>query len=422
MSLAQILPPVASSTLMGGAFFCLALLVQGGALWWFQPQKAVGDEAEYLAGPSTGEQARLWLRVPLLFVLAWLAGRLSEHHKMLITRTFVSVLSAATVGLAAGFSQSQAGFAAGLTAGVLMILSVERIMLAIHVWPDALLGFWALLFLCVITGAEGQVDWAILGVIAALGYLTRLDFALLAVVGVVLVVPHAQSPFLAAFLLAGPTLIAASLLALRNGIKHGVWRADTTFSFNLLVSTCAMETPNSATEDLMHQVSKKIASQGKGTAIARGFFAEILQAPWQFLRALLQRVVVLMGRETFVNQKLIEANQASYAPAALSHKGRIFMANLTFGFPTVLAGFLAVSPMVGRGAWGLILGLLVVQATVQTRSRYRMSVFPLLCTSIANSLWQNAPASWPLGAVFLSGMTALFLGGVLMILKPQREL
>ena len=408
--------------LHGVHWFFIGLLVQGFALRRLNPQQTLGDEVEYLTTSRKFPTAQLWVRVPLNFVLPWLAARLSNSHKTMIARSLVSVVSAATVGLAVGFSHSQAGVFAGLTAGLLMTLSLERIVLAIHIWPDTLLGFWSLIFMIAMSNTDAPPAWTTLGVIAALGFLTRVDFAALVCFGVVLAAFTAANPLIACISVAGPTLGAALILTLKNGLVHRVWSPDTTASFNFEVSVIETEKPSAATNELMTEAVSRTQSRPIASSPRRDFLKSIVNAPYQSFTALSHRIVVLLGQETFVSQNLIKRNRASYATDSTPIFGGILKTNVTYWVLIVFVIFVAFSARMPVAVVLLVATLVVVQCAVQTRSRYRMSVFPVLCASVAIAVWQTETIAFSRIHDVVSLLVACGVFWVLMSVPPRREL
>lgn len=407
--------------ILGTSLFLLAMLIQLIVLKWLKPQKTTGDETEYINKAKHIDAECLWLRVPLFVLIPWLALRWDERHQTRNARFLVSVISASTTGVAGWWVHQQAGLCAGLIAGLLILLSLERAILAIHLWPDIMLGLWFLLFTIAMTQADGQYGWGLLGIIAALGFLTRLDFAVLGVFGWVLALVRDADPLISFVLVIGPTLFAALLLAVRNGLVHGLWLPDTTFLFNFNVAATETKHPGATTGELMLRTAEKLRmgranADSPWTGIRQVFFNQ----PVLCLVQMFRRIVILLGRETFVRQNLVQHNRAAYVPAL--HLGTIAGLNLLHWFSIVFVGFLFFIPDIRSDVVSLVLVMVFVQSSVQTRSRYRMSIYPALSASVVIGAWGAAGSGEVIGWVSANGLLAVAAAFILIIARPRPEL
>ncbi len=382
------------------------------------PQKVIGDEGGYIALANNTPKNHLWLRVPLFIIVPWLARLIGKKQQVRNARVLMSLISAATIGIAGFYTHQQAGIYAGFTTGLLLIFCFERAVLVLHLWPDALLGLWLLLFSIVMTQIEGPFGWSCLGILAALGFLTRVDFTILAIFGGAFAAFQNEAPLLPLTLTIAPTLLAAALLAVRNGRKHGIWWPDTTVFFNLSVSVIEAENPSSTTNQLMRMTSQKVKDSGNSyDSATRDLIQGYTDKPLLFLYQFARRIITLLGRDTFVSQVLIDQNKAAYLPQAQIFKRKIGRLIMVFGFPLLFGAFLIQIPALRGDVVMLILAVIAVQSAVQTRSRYRMALLPVLATQVSIAFWHD-------GLQFdftIPGLLVVCVTLILLFAKPRQE-
>ncbi|WP_299304214.1 hypothetical protein [uncultured Litoreibacter sp.] len=413
--------PFATSAPMGVllalGLFVIAFTLQLFALRRLAPQRLVGDEAEYLRIANGGPRSTVWVRVPLGAALLRPFRHWAAADQIGAARLANSAVSSLSVGLAAWCAFQAGGLAAGVLAGALLLISVERCILAIHLWPDILLGLWLLLFSQAMRDPGSLPDMAVLGVIAALGFLTRVDFLALAVVAVLLAALQDTAFWPSLCLVAGPTAAAVVGLSLWNGKRHGIWAPDTTARFNLAVAATEATHPQLTTAALM-QKTLAAARGGTGGGTPPDQPVEgLLRVAVGSLGLARRRLATLTGPETFVRQSLMSGNRAGYGPSHRVHIGGVIGLNLTGWSSCLLLAYLLTfhqhPPMLNL----LIIVVVAVQSAVQTRSRYRMSLLPVLSTNVAVAICSGGAAlpSWP------GLMLALLFLGLLATTQPRAE-
>ena len=121
------------------------LIAFASQIWAFvrlNPQTCFGDEVEYLTGcppRRCGDPA--WVRVPL-WGWAIRACRSVWHDRPAAPRLLNCAVTIASVALATGFAEAVGGPIAALLTAAMLLLSAERVLLALHLWPDVAMVFW----------------------------------------------------------------------------------------------------------------------------------------------------------------------------------------------------------------------------------------------------------------------------------------
>ena len=400
--------------LIAGGFVLIALMLQRMLLNGLKPQKLVGDESEYLRLANGKRDNTLWVRVPLGAAPLWFFRRWPIARQTTAGRAVISFVSSVTVGLTTWFAFRAGGPAAALTAGTLALLCVERGVLAIHLWSDIGLGLWLLLLSEVMRNASSLPDMAMIGGIVAVGVLTRIDF--LAAWGVAILFAVFQDTALwpTICFVAGPTVIAVAGLTLLHGMRHGVWAPDTSLLFNISVAVTEARHPEMTTQDLMHTTVAR-RRQGQSVFVPSDSKSEVWLGPALYL--LLRRLVVLLGPETFVRHNLLNKRLAGYRPFHLSLKHGGTGANLSFWFSAVFLAFLLLSSQITLEISLLVMAVVMTQAAVQTRSRYRMSLLPVLATNVAIAVWSGGISAFSWSGLAL-GMACVALQ---VCIRPRSE-
>ncbi len=414
----------ADAIALGLAFFAFAIIVQAVLLIRLRPRRLVGDEGEYVNTANRTLKNRVWLRVPLFAGIPWLAGQLSADHQVTGARIIVSLISATAVGLASWYACREAGPFAGLFAGLALVFSIERAVLSIHLWPDTALGLCLLLFSIFLGAGSGLYFGIVLGAVAAAGFLTRFDFFILTPFAAIATIVDGPPSVWSLAAITGPTLLAASLLTLRNGRVHGIWAPDTTWAFNLRVAVLEANQPGGTIDVLMAAAARQVEDPGvrdDHRAPLRHFASITCGRPLAVLAQVLQRLHTLMGPETFVSETLIDQSRAGYRPLPNGGATRFALINLKAWVPVVFLLFIAVSPMLEPALLALVALVVATQVVAQTRSRYRMALLPLLAAQSAVGLAARADPDRPTAGLIASVALALVMAVWFVVRAPRRE-
>ncbi|WP_127107014.1 hypothetical protein [Pararhodobacter zhoushanensis] len=404
---------VSAQGLLGSAvglgLFLLAFMVQRAVLARLDPRTLIGDERDYLAMATGAPVGSVWVRVPLGALPVWIARQTNAADVVRRARLIVSLIASATVGIGGWFACEQAGFAAGLAAGLILLVSAERAVLAIHLWPDTLMGLCLLAF-AVAIGAPDSMLW--IGALAAVGFLIRVDFTVLAVfagIHALVAFPGAPGALAAAIL---PTMLVAAAMALHNKRKHGIWSPDTTFQFNLAVASTEAAFPRAPTQELMLRTTRRVSSGEEG-------HRDVATTPSPLATALLgfRRLVTLVGKETFVLQKLLVAPSPVYAGHFSPWMAMLVLASTRLWFSVVFIAFVLFSQGIPREILALVACVVFVQSAVQTRSRYRMAVLPVMAVYVAIAAFTPGALPITAGSVVL----ALCAAVLVIVCRPRDE-
>lgn len=377
----------------------IAFLIQLRALFVLRPARLVGDENEYARDPASPPQA-LWVRTPLfgvwVRVCTWAAG-----GRALGPRVANSALSAATVGLVAHEIQRAAGPIPALIGGALIIASLERAVLSVHLWPDIAMGLLWLICLSIIgTPDPLQPLWLSLVGGVALGIRVEGAALWLLCLLAVLTLPGASFGWILAA--TALSLTIPWVYILWNGRTLGIWRLDTTTRFNTQVALEDATSRATTVSAVMRQTAQQL----------RGGIADRVPAQSPSLKALLPRVAarwrLLLGPETFVSQVLCANDMVLYHPGHTLLRTPVGQINLRHGFSAIFAAALVVLPLAQPLSIAVLALMILIYGGVVSRSRYRMAILPLITVQAVTGwhrVWDQGIGSglvWglALGAVF----------------------
>ncbi|AXS42017.1 hypothetical protein [Breoghania sp. L-A4] len=281
-----------------------------------------------------------------------------------------------------------------------------------HLWPDILLGFWLLLFSVILQRTGTPADIVCLGTIAALGFATRVDFAALPLFGAVYWIAQGADPVTVSAGVIGPTVAVAALLSVVNGRRHGIWAPDTTVLFNLRVAATELRHPQASTGALMRMTVKshadRLGSRGPDTAAGAPLAppcrrARLVPGLW------FRRLITLTGQETFVRHTLIQMSAAGYAPIASRLVAQLIDTNLRLWFPVLCGAFVLYGRQMPAATVALVAVMIALQSLVQTRSRYRMAVLPVIAANVAAAAWGDGLAAANAQDIVMSGIVMALL-------------
>ncbi len=355
----------------------MAWTIQGIFLWDLAPARLVGDEVEYLSDIPGRRPDGLWIRVPLFRAILWPA-----RVTALSPRLFLSGLNAFICGAAVVYSGHLAGPIAAAATAALLCSSLERAHLSWHVWPDTLMGGVLLLLVAVIGNAEGPGGWTLAGCVIALAALIRIDFAVMALIGAGLVIASPAADLASLAGVFGPTVAVLMVMTLHNGLRWSVWAPDTTLAFNLRVARIELGAPSGTPISAL-----MTAAAGQGSLPETGD-SETRPGGLMLRIALrlMRRVQTLIGAETFCSQGLLAANAPSYRKDSQIRSSRLVRLIIRYHFLAVSLALILSLPVLDPTAGLIIVSMAAVFSLVQTRSRYRMALLPLMAVYL--------PAAW----------------------------
>jgi len=381
---------------------CLALgaALQLALLRRLAPSALVGDENEY-ALPADRLPLAAWVRVPLHRGLMQAAIRLWPSAPAVHgARLFVGVQALAALGLVTGYAEVRWGALPAALAGALLLLSLERAILALHLWPDTAIG------LCWLAAAllVGRDDSAAALALAAVGGVAlglRIEGAALCAVAVAQ--PLAQGEPSDAALAAALCSGVAALYMAWNRHLSGRWQLDSTIGFNLRVARIDAATPTSPVAETMRRALAQTGAAPRSPAR-------------RHLTRLAARLRALLGPETFVTQALLQTGAARYGGGWRPDRPLVALAlrhwfSLSMGLTLLLLPFAAPGRAALLGLAALVYALLVV------RSRYRMALMPLMALICAEGLHaaQPDPQGW------LAGLTGVLLLALVLWRAPRTD-
>lgn len=386
----------------------LCLVLQSWALHRLRPARLIGDEQEYAQAVPPPMP---WVRVPLNRFVMRGAVRVTGGSDPLGARVASSVIATLVLGLAVGWVELRAGPFAALIVALVLLTSIERALLALHLWPDtALGGLWlAAALLMAPGGAQAAPHVALIGGIAMGLRIDGLAICVLAV-GVGLIF---EGGGLEPALLAG--LIAAGFgiaYLVWNRIMTGRWVLDSTIGFNLSV----FHADAAGRFDSINQVMRHVATgrrDGRGTGAAR-------HSPVVILRRLAARLRLLFGSETFLSQTVVAQDGAGYRDSGGALRHPFAVALLRWHFPILGLVTLPVLPSL-PGPWLFVAALIsVILCLLVTRSRYRMALLPLLAVSAVEG-WRSVLEAGSISGLWSGGLLLALFGVILTTAPRLRE-
>ncbi|MEQ9259946.1 MAG: hypothetical protein RIG84_12710 [Roseovarius sp.] len=382
-----------------------ALVLQHWLSRRLNPQTPVGDEKEYLGARQT-----LWVRVPLQGWLMRAAARLTPQRRDLGGRWLTGLLSALSVAGATLWVASEAGPGPALVTALTLLLSVERAVLALHLWPDIAMGALLLAF----TWCVQLPSPVAAAVVAALAFGLRIEGLALCVwaaampfFGTGMLTPAILSP--AAFAPAMIGLGALAVCTVSGGLRTGIWRPDTTFAFNLRAASSSARNPDAPVGQVMLETMRETR---------QGAARPGLKTVPAILRDIPRRMRNVLGAESFLRHNVLGRNLATYGPA----HARLFSgpvgAGLHWGFTATAFATAVVLPLQSAPVIAALLGGCLIYGGLFTRSRYRMALLPLM--AVALGLGVDRLGDRPeLALAGLAGALALSL--LISRARPRRE-
>ena len=401
-------------------FACLAVAVSLGidllALAGIGRRTPVGDERAYLISAHFEDPHVPWqfLRPPLfIWIVARFIGR--EACELHLRLLMVS-LSAVTAGVTAAAAWQLGGPLLAVLSSALLIFHPENILISCHIWPDIVLALViALLNLLIVAPLAGAPLLVLaVGMVCAVGAHTRIDFVIVPpIVGASLVSSNVTLGPYGWLSLLAPTVAGLVLYSLRNYRRYGIPLPDTTWAFNLMASETEMLQGAAEPREIEPIVSTTFSRWQELEEPERhrrvlGFARQVVANPLRFLLIAGQRLLTMMGPDSFVRQKLLR-NPGAYPE--LGERGRTLLeAPLAVASP-LLFTFVVVT-MLLRGSpppsysWPAF-GVLLAPVLFFARTRYRVAVFPTFALLAAQGIVDlpallNAPTPTQVALLLLS--------------------
>jgi len=388
------------------ATICLQLWA-GFAL---RPGRLVGDETEYLENDTEALQKRtVYVRVQLFSALVRLAQVIWSTPRQTGPRVVVSAISAVSVALATGVVETSAGSLPAIVTACVLLISVERVVLALHLWPDGVMGLLVLAIAALLPDYNAQQVIPV-ALLAAVGFAIRVEGAVLCLIAVLMPLRLAELPLGLAWMPVWITLGTFALLSVANGLRFGVWLPDSTISFNFSVARTELTLRNaSVTDGIRHTLCAR-RNGAPATDAQRG---TALQA----IMFLAGRIRMVFCVESFVTQSLLANNRASYRNPDWLAPQRIAGKALRHSFTVSMLTLALLMPLVPMQMAALFVLMLAVYSAVLTRSRYRMALLPLAATLIGLGAAKLAAATQ---GQISAGLALTAFIGVILVFAPKR--
>ena len=367
------------------------------------PIVSVGDEYGYI---SCGEQAdpyhpEAFLRVPLM---AWLSKQSHRHssNPEQTLRLAVSIASAATILVSMVSAQILGGFQGSLFIGLLLVVMPGRIILSHHIWPDIWLGLWLSLACLILVwpGLSLNLSIILLGLVAALAFMTRFDALLLAPFVGFGLMPLSFWQWVFILL---PTMVVFAGLSIRNARRYKIPWPDNTWMFNMMIAAGETELKRAEQIRIQREVGKTFVvwkQQSHPDRFTSGVtsFRKLAARPVRAFTGLLLRLWASLGPDSFVLQRLLPPTGRAYPEISGRFNHGLHIA-LRFAFPIfVSATFLAL--LVGKLpvpaiVWPTL--ALAVATLIHNRTRNRQAWLPgaaLLLVSVVSTpeFWLKLPS------------------------------
>lgn len=363
----------------------LALAAHLTVLVALGPRRAIGDEGEYLERGRWPDPHRpvLYLRVPLvpaLFRFASLCSAQPENG-LRFAGALLGALAVTLVALAGFLGGS---LVAGLLGAGLMLLWVERLLLAAHLWPDTLLCVLHAAALCLLQLEPTPLVAGALGLVLALACLTRIEqLALGPGLLAVLVLAEPDRTGLSTLLLLAPTGLALTAWSAVAWRRYRIPLPDTTWLFNLRILDRQLDEDRRGAVAVERSIKALLREEGTRDA-GGSLVRRLLRRPLGLLTSLLRRLAASFGPDTFVDARLLPPHGVAYPVLSVRSAGTWRLA-LRGSFPLLaLPGLWAIGVSGTAPLWLLAAApVLLALVVVHFRSRYRLVLMPWLALAAA---------------------------------------
>ena len=358
------------------------VLVQLSVRRALSPIIRVGDENAYinLGAQDDPFQPALFVRVPFMAWLSKQCYRFSSDPVDLLRKTsgFASI---ATILVSMISARILGGDGAAILVGLMLGLMPGRIILSNHIWPDIWLGLW-LSLLCLILvypDLPASPRALLIGLVAALSFMTRFDTLILAPVTGLGMASLSSMEWI---LVLSPTVLAFITLSIRNARRYGVPWPDTTWMFNLMIA--AGETGQKKASKVLvdkevvkvFMVWRKLENPDRFiacTASIRHLFAW----PGRAISGMFLRLWASIGPDSFVLHRLLPPFGTAY-PEISTWLGKLFSVVLVFSFPVFFSATILVLLVADQPVAVIIWPTVAygVTSLFHNRTRYRQAWLP----------------------------------------------
>lgn len=393
-------------------FFGLAFLLQLDLVFRLKPLKLVGDENEYVGHNNATGKGKLWVRVPFYGWLLALTPKFNEEYHFNSYRVFNGLIAALVVGLSVWYITDALNWYWGLFSGVVSLLVIERSILAIHLWPETLLGLLLLSFCISVESWSSQTAFMFTGLIIAFAFATRIDYLGLLPVSCLLLFIYGEVSTFTLMNLLVPFLVTFVFLSIYNGVKFGIWLPDTTLLFNIKVFNNELKGSDKPVQTLMQETVKEFKSHN-GPAVEANW------SLWKIAYHFFRRLKNIIGKEVFITENLLQKNQGNYSGVGFNRFSKIIKFNLSYMFTLVFFTYLALIAFIPL-VFTISLGAIIFAASaIQTRGRYRVATIPTMITGIIFGLHNMLliPMLW---SGILIGVVCMICAAAI-LLVPQRH-
>jgi hypothetical protein len=362
------------------------------------PVVSIGDEDDYIScgGQADPYRPMTFLRVPLMAWLSKQSHRYSTRPEQTL-RLATCVASAATILVSMISAQILGGTQASLLIGFLLLFMPGRIILSYHIWPDIWLGLWLSLVCLILVwpGLSLNLSTILLGVVAALAFMTRFDALLLAPFAGFGLMPLSFWQWMFILL---PTLLVFAGLSIRNARRYKIPWPDNTWMFNMMIA--AGETEQKRAEPIRIEPALKKAcevwnQQSQSDRFTSGVASlrKLAARPGRAFTGLLLRVWASLGPDSFVSQRLLPPIGRAY-PEISGRFNHGLQFALRFAFPmfasaTFLALLVAKLPAPAI-LWPIL--ALAVATLIHNRTRYRQAWLPGAALLLVSAV--STPGFW----------------------------
>ena len=358
----------------------------------------VGDEVGYTRCGAQKDPYRpvVFLRVPFMIWLSKQCHRYSSDPVGRL-RMAASVASSVTIVVSMISAQILGGEWAAMLIGLLLAFMPGRMILSHHTWPDIWLGLWLSVFCLILVYPDlpQNLRAQMLGLVAALAFMTRFDALLLAPVTGLGLAPMSAWEWI--FLLS-PTVLVFIVLSLRNAHRYNIPWPDTTWMFNLMIA--ADETSQQkASKLLVDEEVFKVAAVWKELSNKDRYMATITSLrrlcvwPTRAISGMVLRLWASIGPDSFVLGRLVPPVGRAY-PRISSRLSGILNVALVFAFPVFISATLMALLVADQPAAVIIWPTMAYAVTslFHNRTRYRQAWLPgaallLVATACTPGFW-----------------------------------
>lgn len=377
-------------------------------LWrTLRPQNLVGDEHEY-GFPAKPTSTLPFVRVPGQRWFVVFSAMILPGRNAIGARILTSAISLLTLGMATLHVETNFGPGPAIATALVFLLSIERAVLALHLWPDIAMG---LLWLgTALLMARHSADSLLpLAIIAAVALILRIDGLAIGVVATIFACTLDDVSLAARLTPLSFCLATALIIILYHRLTKGQWTLDSTLRFNLAVARNETALKTASLSKLMRYTS--IATRDQSAPLSWNWS----RLAWDFAR----RLKSLMGPDTFVSQNLLLTNKPAYANTGVILAAPRKLANLRFGFSASFGAMLMFVFFVPSALLVVLAVTVLVFGAVQTRSRYRMGMLPLVAVILGTGLGGFLQSASVTGLSAGAILALLFV--LLMVVLPERQ-